>query len=167
MGNPNLTLMTFSTSPLPFLPPPPPAFAASAAIGTDQHPSRTRIGGGGSLILRRPVVRVSSDNLTPTASTSSSSSSSSVVRFENNLESSLGFAGSASDVVRAFYAGINRHDLACVEGLIAENCVYEDLIFPRPFIGRHVPSLSLSMYKLCPDHLINNNFCKSVLMIEI
>ncbi|GAB2286642.1 hypothetical protein Dimus_021035 [Dionaea muscipula] len=43
---------------------------------------------------------------------------------------------SASDVVRNFYAGINRHDLAAVEGLIAENCVYEDLIFPRPFTGR-------------------------------
>lgn len=43
---------------------------------------------------------------------------------------------SASDVVRNFYAGINRHDLSSVEGLIARNCVYEDLVFPRPFVGR-------------------------------
>ncbi|KAH8480368.1 hypothetical protein H0E87_030576 [Populus deltoides] len=43
---------------------------------------------------------------------------------------------SASDVVRSFYEGINGHDLDSVEELIAENCVYEDLIFPRPFVGR-------------------------------
>ncbi|GMH11565.1 hypothetical protein Nepgr_013406 [Nepenthes gracilis] len=43
---------------------------------------------------------------------------------------------SASDVVTNFYGGINSHELAAVEGLIAENCVYEDLIFPRPFVGR-------------------------------
>ncbi|XP_022955016.1 uncharacterized protein LOC111457092 isoform X2 [Cucurbita moschata] len=43
---------------------------------------------------------------------------------------------SASDVVRGFYDGVNRHDLASVEDLIAENCVYEDLIFSRPFVGR-------------------------------
>ncbi|CAK9151910.1 unnamed protein product [Ilex paraguariensis] len=43
---------------------------------------------------------------------------------------------SSSTVVRKFYDGINSHDLASVEGLIAENCVYEDLIFPKPFVGR-------------------------------
>ncbi|KAE8022286.1 hypothetical protein FH972_008098 [Carpinus fangiana] len=42
---------------------------------------------------------------------------------------------SAADVVRNFYAGINGRDLASVEDLIADNCVYEDLIFPRPFVG--------------------------------
>ncbi|XVE52853.1 hypothetical protein DITRI_Ditri02bG0157700 [Diplodiscus trichospermus] len=43
----------------------------------------------------------------------------------------------AGEVVRGFYAGINSHDLTSVEPLIAEKCVYEDLIlFPRPFIGR-------------------------------
>ncbi|CAA2984617.1 Polyketide cyclase -like domain [Olea europaea subsp. europaea] len=43
---------------------------------------------------------------------------------------------SASSVVRKFYQGINRRDLASVEPLIANNCVYEDLVFPRPFVGR-------------------------------
>ncbi|KAL9249675.1 hypothetical protein AKJ16_DCAP14737 [Drosera capensis] len=43
---------------------------------------------------------------------------------------------SGSDVVRRFYEGINRHDLVSVEGLIADDCVYEDLVFPRPFVGR-------------------------------
>ncbi|KAL0540898.1 hypothetical protein IC582_020921 [Cucumis melo] len=43
---------------------------------------------------------------------------------------------SASHVVREFYDGVNRHDLASVEPLIAENCVYEDLVFSRPFVGR-------------------------------
>ncbi|KAL2497479.1 Uncharacterized protein Adt_23029 [Abeliophyllum distichum] len=45
---------------------------------------------------------------------------------------------SASSVVRKFYQGINSRDLVSVETLIAENCVYEDLIFPRPFVGRQV-----------------------------
>ncbi|XP_066382822.1 uncharacterized protein [Miscanthus floridulus] len=45
-------------------------------------------------------------------------------------------AASAADVVREFYDGVNRRDLAAVEPLIAEGCVYEDLVFPRPFVGR-------------------------------
>lgn len=45
---------------------------------------------------------------------------------------------SGADVVRKFYGGVNRQDLGSVEGLIAEKCVYEDLVFPRPFIGRKV-----------------------------
>ncbi|XP_027913770.1 uncharacterized protein LOC114173512 [Vigna unguiculata] len=43
---------------------------------------------------------------------------------------------SASAVVRNFYGGINAHDVDSVEYLIAENCVYEDLVFPQPFVGR-------------------------------
>ncbi|KAJ3683209.1 hypothetical protein LUZ60_013436 [Juncus effusus] len=43
---------------------------------------------------------------------------------------------SASGVVRDFYDGINRRDLGFVEGLIAENCLYEDLVFSSPFVGR-------------------------------
>ncbi|KAG8046216.1 hypothetical protein GUJ93_ZPchr0008g13386 [Zizania palustris] len=42
----------------------------------------------------------------------------------------------AADVVRRFYDGVNRRDLAAVEPLIAESCVYEDLVFARPFVGR-------------------------------
>ncbi|KAF8404286.1 hypothetical protein HHK36_009168 [Tetracentron sinense] len=45
-------------------------------------------------------------------------------------------ADSGTDVVRNFYGRINAHDLASVEDLIAENCVYEDLVFPQPFVGR-------------------------------
>uniref|UniRef100_A0A0E0IH38 SnoaL-like domain-containing protein n=1 Tax=Oryza nivara TaxID=4536 RepID=A0A0E0IH38_ORYNI len=45
-------------------------------------------------------------------------------------------ARSAADVVRAFYDGVNRRDLAAVEPLIAEGCVYEDLVFPNAFVGR-------------------------------
>ncbi|KAL5982862.1 hypothetical protein ACLOJK_016940 [Asimina triloba] len=43
---------------------------------------------------------------------------------------------SASDVVRKFYDRINARDLAAVDELIAESCVYEDLIFSQPFVGR-------------------------------
>ncbi|KAK6937973.1 SnoaL-like domain [Dillenia turbinata] len=42
----------------------------------------------------------------------------------------------AADVVRKFYGGINGRDLSLVEGLIAQDCVYEDLIFPHHFLGR-------------------------------
>ncbi|CAJ2669268.1 unnamed protein product [Trifolium pratense] len=42
----------------------------------------------------------------------------------------------ASNVVRNFYDGINSHDVDSVQYLIAENCVYEDLVFPSPFVGR-------------------------------
>ncbi|PSS19384.1 TRNA-modifying protein like [Actinidia chinensis var. chinensis] len=48
----------------------------------------------------------------------------------------------SSEVVRNFYEGINRHDLAAVEKLIAHNCVYEDLIFPQPFVGREAAILA-------------------------
>uniref|UniRef100_A0A2P2JNJ5 Uncharacterized protein LOC105133813 isoform X1 n=1 Tax=Rhizophora mucronata TaxID=61149 RepID=A0A2P2JNJ5_RHIMU len=47
---------------------------------------------------------------------------------------------SAPDIVRSFYEAINARDLASVENLISDDCVYEDLIFPRPFVGRKVPN---------------------------
>ncbi|KQJ81719.1 uncharacterized protein LOC100842516 [Brachypodium distachyon] len=47
-----------------------------------------------------------------------------------------GGATAAAEVVREFYDGVNRRDLAAVEPLIAEGCVYEDLVFPRPMVGR-------------------------------
>ncbi|KAK7253104.1 hypothetical protein RIF29_37542 [Crotalaria pallida] len=43
---------------------------------------------------------------------------------------------SAAQVVRNFYARINAHDVDSVYNLISDNCVYEDLVFPRPFVGR-------------------------------
>ncbi|XP_010427984.1 PREDICTED: uncharacterized protein LOC104712724 [Camelina sativa] len=43
---------------------------------------------------------------------------------------------SASEVVSSFYAAINVHDLSSVTDLIAQNCVYEDLVFSSPFVGR-------------------------------
>ena len=49
-------------------------------------------------------------------------------------------SASASDVVRSFYDGINSRDLSRVVDLIAEDCVYEDLSFPQPFVGRKVIS---------------------------
>nr|XP_043616498.1 uncharacterized protein LOC122588445 isoform X2 [Erigeron canadensis] len=43
---------------------------------------------------------------------------------------------SATDIVRRFYSGINSRDLSLVVDLIAEDCVYEDLVFPQPIVGR-------------------------------
>ncbi|KAK1423717.1 hypothetical protein QVD17_19025 [Tagetes erecta] len=45
-------------------------------------------------------------------------------------------SASASDVVRSFYDGINSRNLSTVVDLIADDCVYEDLVFPQPFVGR-------------------------------
>ncbi|XP_026659523.1 uncharacterized protein LOC103704770 isoform X2 [Phoenix dactylifera] len=42
----------------------------------------------------------------------------------------------AADAVRAYYDAFNRHDLASLELLISEDCVYEDLVFAKPFVGR-------------------------------
>ncbi|KAF8115405.1 hypothetical protein N665_0027s0021 [Sinapis alba] len=42
----------------------------------------------------------------------------------------------ASEVVSSFYAAINVHDLSSVTDLIAQDCVYEDLVFSSPFVGR-------------------------------
>lgn len=66
----------------------------------------------------------------------------------------------ASDVVRSFYEGINGRDLANVEELIADNCVYEDLIFPSPFVGRKVTSrFAPSLFHICARacHVITLN----------
>uniref|UniRef100_A0A5B7BAK5 SnoaL-like domain-containing protein n=1 Tax=Davidia involucrata TaxID=16924 RepID=A0A5B7BAK5_DAVIN len=60
----------------------------------------------------------------------------STMTLANDESLSVSSVESASHVVRNFYGGINGHDLASVEELIDENCVYEDLIFPRPFVGR-------------------------------
>ncbi|MCO5581835.1 hypothetical protein L7F22_035724 [Adiantum nelumboides] len=39
-------------------------------------------------------------------------------------------------IVEEFYACINRRDFDSVQDLIAEDCIYEDLVFPKPFAGR-------------------------------
>lgn len=57
---------------------------------------------------------------------------------------------SASAVLKNFYGGINAHDVDSVEYLIAENCVYEDLVFPRPFVGRKV-IYTLSLFQTPPQ----------------
>lgn len=44
----------------------------------------------------------------------------------------------AHEVVSSFYAAINVHDLSSVTDLIAQDCVYEDLVFSSPFVGRTV-----------------------------
>lgn len=48
---------------------------------------------------------------------------------------------SASEVVSSFYAAVNVHDLSSVTDLIAQDCVYEDLVFSSPFVGRKVKRL--------------------------
>ncbi|KAI9082905.1 hypothetical protein K1719_035048 [Acacia pycnantha] len=53
-----------------------------------------------------------------------------------NIDDDDRAVSSASEVVRNFYERINDHDVDSVQDLIAENCVYEDLVFPRPFVGR-------------------------------
>ncbi|KAK9065089.1 hypothetical protein SSX86_016472 [Deinandra increscens subsp. villosa] len=54
----------------------------------------------------------------------------------NRLLSSKSYPSGASDVVTRFYDGINSRNLSAVVDLIAEDCIYEDLVFPQPFVGR-------------------------------
>lgn len=81
-----------------------------------------------------PIPR--SSPYSPLRVSSSSSDNSPVTVPSPPTDAPLDTLRSASQVVRDFYHGINRRDLTSVEALIAENCVYEDLIFSRPFVGR-------------------------------
>ncbi|KAJ4809986.1 Nuclear transport factor 2 (NTF2) family protein [Rhynchospora pubera] len=97
-----------------------------------------------------PIPTARTCSLTNTSTCTSFSSSSLVtgssVRIKATSSEAVSGAdqriASSSNVVRDFYEGINRRDLDFVEGLIAENCVYEDLVFSSPFVGRKVLSLS-------------------------
>ena len=44
----------------------------------------------------------------------------------------------AAELVQEFYAAINRREIDSIGTLFAEDCVYEDLVFPKPFLGRKV-----------------------------
>jgi len=44
----------------------------------------------------------------------------------------------AAEMVQEFYAAINRREIASIGDLFADDCVYEDLVFPKPFLGRKV-----------------------------
>lgn len=70
-------------------------------------------------------------NITVNNSDESNSVTTTTTHFDDN-----NVVDSASTVVRNFYEGINAHDVDSVQYLISENCVYEDLVFPRPFVGR-------------------------------
>ncbi|CAL5417222.1 unnamed protein product [Camellia sinensis] len=93
------------------------------------------------------TVKIISTTTTTTArrwavSSSSSSGNQTLVIAPTTTLSSP--PASASEIVKKFYEGINGHDLASVEDLIADNCVYEDLIFPQPFVGRKISRTSTS-----------------------
>ncbi|XP_002980066.2 uncharacterized protein LOC9649607 [Selaginella moellendorffii] len=47
-----------------------------------------------------------------------------------------GRLGAAKDTVRQFYSAINHRQLEIAGDLIASDCVYEDLVFSKPFVGR-------------------------------
>lgn len=42
----------------------------------------------------------------------------------------------AAVMVQEFYAAINRREITSIGDLFADDCVYEDLVFPKPFVGR-------------------------------
>lgn len=82
----------------------------------------------------RSVTRVSSSDETKAAIASIPTTTTTKVNVVDDDEDVV--VESAEEVVRKFYDGINGRDLASVEDLIASNCVYEDLIFATPFVGR-------------------------------
>jgi ketosteroid isomerase-like protein len=44
----------------------------------------------------------------------------------------------AAELVQEFYDAVNRRECDSIAALFAEDCVYEDLVFPKPFLGRKV-----------------------------
>uniref|UniRef100_A0A2N9J2K1 SnoaL-like domain-containing protein n=1 Tax=Fagus sylvatica TaxID=28930 RepID=A0A2N9J2K1_FAGSY len=88
-------------------------------------------GNRGRLCVPQTVIRVSSSDETTVAIPSSTPTTTKISGDDEDV-----VIESAEEVVRKFYEGINGHDLASVGDLIANNCVYEDLIFASPFVGR-------------------------------
>lgn len=108
----------------------------TAAATTPLAPSRIA-----SAASRRGLPSISlrpANGRAPGRGVSSSSSSASISDSQTAVVASPPEVerDSAAEVVRRFYGGINGQDISAVEGLIADKCVYEDLIFPRPFVGR-------------------------------
>lgn len=92
----------------------------------------------------RTVTRVSSSDETKVAIASIPTTTTTKVNVVDDDEDVV--VESAEEVVRKFYDGINGRDLASVEDLIASNCVYEDLIFATPFVGRKVHHISQPIF---------------------
>ena len=57
---------------------------------------------------------------------------------EENCQESVHHSPTASDVVIAFYDAINARDVDRAMRHIADDCVYEDMIYSRPFEGGEV-----------------------------
>ena len=93
----------------------------------------------------RTVTRVSSSDETKVATASiPTTTTTTKVNVVDDDEDVV--VESAEEVVRKFYDGINGRDLTSVEDLIASNCVYEDLIFATPFVGRKVQHISQPIF---------------------
>lgn len=125
--NPLLTIFTGTVAAAVLLP-----TSHTTTTATYSNFKSAKIEGRTTRRRRRGVS--SSDNQTVVEAPAATTSSSPAAVESPSLE-----------VVRNFYGGINGHDLASVEDLIAPDCVYEDLIFSRPFVGRKV-TLSLSLW---------------------
>ncbi|XBI51536.1 hypothetical protein VPH35_034027 [Triticum aestivum] len=114
-------------------PPPPPRphdgeGEQSMALAT--QPPQLRVGIGAAPAAHRPPspsIRARGGGRRRTRSVSVAAAA---------AEGRAAVKGAAAEVVREFYEGVNRRDLAAVAPLIAEGCVYEDLVFPRPMVGR-------------------------------
>ncbi|XP_073006498.1 uncharacterized protein [Typha latifolia] len=98
--------------------------------------SCSRVSSLPSLTLASPQSRIRSRFFPISDATFGSRSTARVPASRSTTESKVLEASTASDVVREFYDGINRRDLGAVELLVGEDCVYEDLVFSRPFVGR-------------------------------
>lgn len=145
-----MSLLTNSTTILrPSKLSPPLLHPHTASIATHFTQRRSR---------RCNLLRVSSSPQNPTATIAEpvTTTQSDEANGDGGDESKL---LSGSSVVRAFYAGINSHDLDSVEELIAHNCVYEDLIFPQPFVGRKVCLSLVEFRENYWDYLMKFQIC--------
>ncbi|KAJ7941466.1 Nuclear transport factor 2 (NTF2) family protein [Quillaja saponaria] len=110
--------------------PPPNSASATTSISFALHSSDAKLRGGSRRRTWNPLAQIDGSSL------SSDNQTVSVASPTTTDADGERVVDSAADIVRNFYGGINCHDLDSVQDLIAENCVYEDLIFPQPFVGR-------------------------------
>lgn len=89
-------------------------------------------------LANRRIPRVSRILLGASPSALPDSARGPVSGTRTSSDSSPALSSSARDTVLAFYDAINRRDIDGAASCIGENCRYEDLIYPEPFVGQEV-----------------------------
>ncbi|KAG0625403.1 hypothetical protein M758_2G052000 [Ceratodon purpureus] len=134
------TFVAFTAAAAPVLKPS--ASSTSESSESSLLGSRVEFGRSGGDFSRRRLMSLrsgthvaqssSSDSVRAGASSASTSRSTSTSPAAEAAEKQK----EAAVMVQEFYAAINRREITSIGDLFADDCVYEDLVFPKPFVGR-------------------------------